>query len=183
MKFNNVSVSYGDKNVLSSFSAEFDGLTCIFGPSGCGKTTLLRTAAGLIKPQSGTIEGVPEKISFMFQEDRLFPWMSVLENVAVVMPSDKKHTAIEFLRKVELENEADSLPDSLSGGMKRRVALARALAYDGDMLILDEPFKGLDYALIERLVPLIKELDIPVIVSTHSPEERLLLGGTQFEMK
>ncbi len=183
MKFNNVSVSYGDKKVLSSFSAEFDGLTCIFGPSGCGKTTLLRTAAGLIKAQSGTVEDVPKKIAVMFQEDRLFPWLTALENVAIVMPEDKKHLAINYLRQVELENEASSLPDSLSGGMKRRVALARALAYDADMLILDEPFKGLDQPLIERLVPIIKGLDIPVMVTTHSAEERELLGGTQFEMK
>ncbi len=183
MKFNNISVSYGDKKVLSSFSAEFSGLTCIFGPSGCGKTTLLRTCAGLIKPQSGTLEDVPKKIAFMFQEDRLFPWMSVLENVAVVMSPEKRHTAIDYLKMVELENEAASFPDSLSGGMKRRVALARALAYGGDMLILDEPFKGLDKPLIERLIPLIKTLDIPVMVATHSAEERALLGGTQFEMK
>jgi len=83
---------------------------------------------------------------------------------------------------VELGNEENSMPRELSGGMKRRVALARALAFDCDMLLMDEPFKGMDLPLVERLVPLIREKKIPVILSTHSPEEQAIIGGEILEM-
>ena len=87
-----------------------------------------------------------------------------------------------LFRSVELEQEAESMPKELSGGMRRRIAFARALAYDGDMLLLDEPFKGMDLPLVERLAPLLQNLDIPVILSTHSPEEQAIVGGTILEM-
>ncbi|MBQ1355579.1 MAG: ATP-binding cassette domain-containing protein, partial [Solobacterium sp.] len=163
------------------FSAEFGpGITCIVGPSGFGKTTLLHTIAGLVHPDSGTIEGGPEKVSLMFQDDRLFPWMNALQNIAVVCDDEEK--ARRYLQAVELEQEAAAMPSELSGGMRRRIAFARALAYDGDMLLLDEPFKGMDLPLVERLAPLLQNLDIPVILSTHSPEEQAIIGGTILEM-
>ena len=181
MKVSDLCVRYGDKIVLDHFSSEFGpGITCIVGPSGFGKTTLLHTIAGLVKPDSGTIEGGPQKVSLMFQDDRLFPWMNALQNITVVCDDEEK--ARRYLKAVELEQEAESMPKELSGGMRRRIAFARALAYDGDMLLLDEPFKGMDLPLVERLAPLLQNLDIPVILSTHSPEEQAIIGGTILEM-
>ena len=181
MRIENLSVSYGDKKVLRSFTAQFDaGITLLTGPSGYGKTTLLHTIAGLITPDEGRITGRPERISLMFQDDRLLPWLSALQNIEIVC--DDKDRAMHFLKAVELEHEAKSLPGSLSGGMRRRVALARALAYRADLLLLDEPFKGMDLALIRRLAPLVREPGIPVILSSHSPEEQEIIGGRIFRM-
>ena len=87
-----------------------------------------------------------------------------------------------LLEAVELSEEEKSKPASLSGGMRRRISFARALAYQGDLLLLDEPFKGMDLALIERLAPLLQNLTIPVILSTHSPEEQEVIGGRILEM-
>ncbi len=181
MKLDKVTVRYKDKTVLNSFSCEIGpGITCITGPSGLGKTTLLHTLAGLITPDSGSVTGRPERVSLMFQDDRLFPWLSALKNIEIVC--DDEARARSLLKAVELEAEADSMPEELSGGMRRRIALARALAFGGDMLLLDEPFKGMDIELITRLAPLIKSQTIPVIISTHSPEEQQIIGGTIIEM-
>ncbi len=181
MKISKLCVSYGDKKVLQDFSAEFgNGITLLTGPSGFGKTTLLHTVAGLIEPDSGEIIGRPERISLMFQDDRLLPWLTALQNIEIVC--DDREKAMHYLRAVELEAEAGTRPAALSGGMRRRVALARALAYESDLLLLDEPFKGMDIPLIKRLAPLLQELTIPVILSSHSPEEQEIIGGTIFPM-
>lgn len=174
----NLSFSYGEQNIFDRFSAEFSGsVTCLEGPSGCGKTTLLRLIAGLIKPDSGGISGVPLRISFLFQEDRLLPWLTAEENVQAVLPNSKKEAAAVLLGSVELAGEAGKLPENLSGGQRRRVALARALAYESGLLLLDEPFKGLDPALTARLVPLILSKNVPIIMTSHSREEAALMGG------
>jgi ABC-type nitrate/sulfonate/bicarbonate transport system ATPase subunit len=181
MKLEKINVSYEDKQVLKDYSAEFSpGISLLTGPSGFGKTTLLHTIAGLIKPESGSIEGAPKRPALMFQDDRLFPWLSALKNIEIVC--DDEARARSLLKAVELEAEADSMPEELSGGMRRRIALARALAFGGDMLLLDEPYKGMDIELITRLAPLIKSQTIPVIISTHSPEEQQIIGGTIIEM-
>ena len=181
MKISKLCVSYGDKTVLQDFSAEFgNGITLLTGPSGFGKTTLLHTVAGLIEPDSGEIIGRPERISLMFQDDRLLPWLTALQNIEIVC--DDREKAMHYLRAVELEAEAGTKPAALSGGMRRRVALARALVYESDLLLLDEPFKGMDIPLIKRLAPLLQKLTIPVILSSHSPEEQEIIGGTIFPM-
>ena len=170
--------SYGDKKIFDGFSISIPGgITCIAGMSGAGKTTLLRIIAGLEKPQAGTITGVPDKIAYMFQEDRLLSWLTVLGNVEAVLPASKKELAAAALSDLELTDEMFRLPDDLSGGEKRRAALARALAYAGDLVLLDEPFKGLDEALIRRVAALIRSIKAQVIVVTHSPFEIELLGG------
>ena len=97
MKISKLCVSYGDKKVLQDFSAEFgNGITLLTGPSGFGKTTLLHTVAGLIEPDSGEIIGRPERISLMFQDDRLLPWLTALQNIEIVC--DDREKAMHYLR-------------------------------------------------------------------------------------
>lgn len=177
----NVSVGYGDVMILKNLSLDIPkGITCIMGTSGKGKTTLLNTITGLIQPSEGKIEGRPEKISYMFQDDRLFPWLSAIDNISVVNNDTK--AAQELLKEVELETSADKMPSELSGGMRRRIALARALGYDAGLLILDEPFKGLDNALKNRVARLIREKKNPVIITTHDPEDVAMLGAEKIEL-
>lgn len=179
ISFNNVTVSFGEKKVLENFSVELkdEGVTCFTGPSGCGKTTFFRVISGLSAIDSGSFETSFSKPALMFQEDRLMPWLSALSNVTAVLSDGNKGTALKWLGKVGLEKEMDMLPSELSGGMRRRVALARTLAYGGDILLLDEPFKGMDAALIESMASLIKAQGVPTLLITHSPDECRLLGG------
>lgn len=147
IKIEKLSKSFGSKKVLDDFSCEIPepGLTVISGASGIGKTTLARLIAGLETADSGSITGTDDrKISVVFQEDRLFPHLTALENAAIA--SDAQ-TAERILTAFGLGGDLDKKPSELSGGMCRRVAIARALAYGGDLLILDEPFKGLDEKL------------------------------------
>ena len=168
----NLSKSFDKKLIFDklSLSIELNGITVIMGESGCGKTTLLRIIAGLEKYDSGIVSGVPEKISFMFQEDRLLEWYSALENVKLVSDSE---TAEKYLEKVELADDKNTLASELSGGMKRRVALARALAYNSDFVILDEPFKGMDADLKQKMMELVKAESKarPFIIVAHEPDE------------
>ena len=186
IRLDDVSVRFGEKRVLEHFSLVLPrtGVLGLSGPSGCGKTTLARVLAGLVRPDSGSISGIaPGEAALLFQEDRLLPWLTALDNVAAVCD---KACAQEFLAAVGLESEADTRPDALSGGMRRRVALARALAYPSRLLILDEPFTGVDAPLRERLYPLIRAAaaEKPVVLITHHPDElaalsehTLTLGG------
>ena len=183
----NVFFSYGDKPVLADFFCELPdaGIVCLSGPSGCGKTTLLRLLAGLETPTAGTIENVPAQVSIMFQEDRLLPWATAKENVSLVLNTpDAGETAETWLDAVGLSDVHAALPDALSGGMQRRVALARALAAPSELLLLDEPFTGLDRALVETLAALIREIarEKPVIMVTHNAEEIDLLGAMVLPM-
>ena len=126
-----LSVSFGDKVILDRLELELPdtGITVLSGPSGCGKTTLLRVLAGLQRPDSGSMEGIrPEKNVILFQENRLLPWRSVREQITDVLPRDRRSEAEDWLTLVELDGEGDARPDQLSGGMQRRLALARALA-------------------------------------------------------
>jgi len=175
LSFDHLNLSFGERTVLNDFSLELpeSGVVCFFGASGCGKTTLLHTITSLVKPQSGNISGIGgKKISVVFQEDRLLPWISAKQNVSVVCRGDEK-LAEEWLQKVGLAGEEDKRPEQLSGGMKRRVAIARALAYDGDILILDEPFNGLDTNMERTVISHIKEqyTDKLVLFITHDSAE------------
>ena len=181
IELRDVSLAFDGKAVFERFSLALpsEGITCISGPSGRGKTTLLRLLAALLIPDSGEISGLPQKPALMFQEDRLLPWLSALDNVAAV--SDRG-AAAKWLEAVELSEAAGLLPVELSGGMRRRAALARALAYPGDFLLLDEPFTGLDPALTERAAALVRERGLPAIVVTHAVTEAELLGGRVMEI-
>lgn len=152
---------------------------CLFGASGCGKTTVLRIIAGLQAADGGEVSTVkPNALSAVFQEDRLLPWYSALKNVEIV--SDSK-TARDILSKTGLiEEDIHRLPSALSGGMCRRTALARALAVGADVLLLDEPFKGLDSAIRAKIIALILQLQSEgkfkaIVFTTHSKEEIALM--------
>lgn len=168
MKIRELSFSYGEKRVFDRFSLDLPdhGVTALVGPSGCGKTTLLRLLAGLEAPQSGTIDcPPPERIALLFQEDRLLPGLSARAQIDFVLP---KGDGLRWLQAVELTGEAESDPETFSGGMKRRLSLARCLAYGEDKaLLLDEPFTGVDAPRIERLIARIRAMDIPTIFSAH----------------
>lgn len=174
----NIKKSYGDKIVFDGFSSEIalDRPAVLMGESGIGKTTLVRMIAGLEKPDSGKIIGVPKTVSFMFQEDRLLPWFTARQNVEYV--SDKR-TAEIYLDSVFLSDELDTPVSRLSGGMKRRVALARALAYKSELVILDEPFKGLDAELKGKIIGLIlsESEKRHFLAVTHEKEDAILLNA------
>ncbi len=176
--FQNVTKCFGDKTVFSQFSHTFclEGITALMGESGCGKTTLLRLMCGLETPDAGEIRGIPANFTFLFQEDRLLPWSDALENVALV--SDRQ-TAQQKLCAVGLRNELHARPETLSGGMQRRVALARAFAHKSELLLLDEPLKGLDAALRVQMLDLLKAESTrrPILFVTHDREEAELAGA------
>lgn len=145
--FKNVNKSFGEKHVVKNFSHTFKqgARYCIVGASGSGKSTLLSLLLSIYSPDSGEISGVPENISVQFQSDRLFPTFTAFSNVRAVCDktvSDEKIT--DILKDLGLENDIKTAVNKLSGGMARRVSLARALAANSDLVILDEPFKGLD---------------------------------------
>ena len=167
--------SYGNKAVLESFSLDLpsQGITALQGPSGCGKTTLLRLLAGLEKLKSGSITGISSKNSaFLFQENRLLPWRTVLQHITDVKPKNSTVDPRFYLDLVELEGEGNTFPGSLSGGMGRRLALARCLALDAQYLLLDEPFTGVDRERAIRILHRLKSLDRTVILISH--EEAVL---------
>ena len=176
IKFDNVFFSFGNRPVFEGLTLALPDRCIIRAPSGRGKTTLLRLVAGLIKPDSGTVTGAPDRISFLFQDDRLLPWLTVRQNIAAVLPHGSAE-ADEYLEKTELSDYADALPENLSGGQRRRAAFARALAYKGKLLILDEPFKGLDEPLMRRMAEITVSSCANILMVSHSDAESALIGG------
>ena len=172
---------YGDKVVLRDFSARFPGgeCTCIMGPSGCGKTTLLRLILGLETPDGGQILGRSFPMAAVFQENRLFEDFSALSNVTAVCPKERRPEAARHLMALGLGESLHAPVRTLSGGMKRRVAILRALAAEYDVLFCDEPFKGLDQATKAQVLDyfLARTQGKTVLVVTHDPEEAKSLGG------
>lgn len=139
--------AYGSRIVLKDFSCRFfsGGIFCLMAPSGYGKTTLLRLMMGLEQPDSGKIDGLQEmRICALFQEDRLCENLDAAANLMLVTPQLKREAALGLLKEAGLEDCAGKPVKEFSGGMKRRAALMRALCCPGDVLLLDEPFKGLD---------------------------------------
>lgn len=166
-----VSVSFGEKRVLDRFSLEVPetGITALSGPSGCGKTTLLRVMAGLQMVEVGEIQ-LPDEPVLLFQEDRLLPWRTAEQHITDVLPKGRRQEAGRWLALAELEGEERTKPGALSGGMRRRLALARALACGGGIYLLDEPFTGVDVPRAERILARVRELERPVLLSTHEPQ-------------
>lgn len=183
IKINKLTKTFGSQKIIENFSLhiEKNGILCLFGPSGSGKTTLLNILAGITEKDSGSITGLcPDtRISFVFQDERLLPWLTALENVKEVMTKHSSENAFSFLEKVNLDKSAaNKLPSELSGGMQRRVSIARALAFCGELMLLDEPFTGLDGPLKKNIMNLFYEYSKTntIIMITHDDDEALLLS-------
>lgn len=170
----NLSVRYGNRLVLSKVNHTFeDGrISAILGPSGIGKTTLLHAVAALTPPTEGRIHSSYLRPAYLFQEPRLFPWMTALENVTAVR-SDRERAEALLRRLFPDDSVLELYPHELSGGMKQRIALARALAYEPDLLLMDEPFRGLDPKTRERVTALLLEElhGKTVLMVTHDRED------------
>lgn len=166
----NLFLSYGDKAVLQDFSLDIpkEGVIGFTGPSGCGKTTLLRVLAGLERPSAGAVLGLmPEQTAFLFQENRLLSWRTAEQHITDVLPRDRRGEADRWLALAELEGENKTLPDALSGGMARRLAVARCAALGGSVLLLDEPFAGVDPERAVRMLERLKELGMTIVLVSH----------------
>ena len=167
----NINKSFGDNKVIRNFSCVIrdNKITAISGASGCGKTTLLRIIMKLDKPDSGEViyDG---RISAVFQEHRLLPWATAIDNLNLII--NYKDKSMRWLEAVELAESADKYPSELSGGMNQRIAFARALAYESDILIMDEPFQALDEDLKYRMVDLLKneQNNRTVVLVTHEKD-------------
>lgn len=173
MKITNLCKSFGDNYLFKNSNFEFENkkITYLMGKSGVGKTTLLRILAGLDKNYTGEISD-NKKVAYVFQEPRLFPSLNVLENIKIV--SDKEYISPKTLLSiVELDNCEAMYPEELSGGMKMRLSIARALYHNADIVLMDEPFASIDDGMKERIAPKIFDLlkHKTVLVVSHDLEE------------
>lgn len=183
IELKHVTKSFDDLCILKDFNLQFETetVTCLLGPSGCGKSTILKILSGLDDQYSGHISGMSDKrLSFVFQESRLLPWLTVRENIQYVLQGHVAERDLQarieyFINKVELTDFINDYPNTLSGGMKQRVSLARAFAMPHDILLLDEPFQGLDCELKNQLMTLLEKLlnedKKTVIMVTHDLTE------------
>jgi ABC-type nitrate/sulfonate/bicarbonate transport system ATPase subunit len=180
--------------VLDDISMAFEAgeMVCLLGPSGCGKSTLLRIIAGFEPPTYGTVRvggkvvrGPSDQSIFVFQHSGLFPWMTVYHNIGLglrhLKNKQSKHEQIqEYVEMVELEGFEDYYPHQLSGGMQRRAELARAIAVNPDLLIMDEPFSGLDFLthmkMREEVVNMHEFIRKTTLVVTHDIDDALIMG-------
>jgi NitT/TauT family transport system ATP-binding protein len=186
----NLSFGFAETLLFNHFSLDLDdrGPTALLGASGCGKTTLLRLIAGLLKPLGAEKDRVIERggdVSFVFQENRLLPWLTVLENVCLPIEHSlgkaaARDRALDFLRRVSLEDKAGAYPAELSGGQAQRASFARAFAYPAPIILMDEPFQALDIPLrlhlMETARSLLEQEQRLALVVTHDPREAIFLG-------
>lgn len=184
LKIKNLTFAYDNKPVFSDLSFEIKNGERIWlsGPSGCGKTTLIKLILGLLKPQKGEVKSDKITPSVVFQENRLLPFKTILQNITLI--GGEPNFADENLTALGIGETKDLYPSSLSGGMKRRAAIARALSVPFDLLILDEPFNGIDEKNLQSTVDRINKIakDKTIILITHNPEEAELLGAKKFEI-
>jgi taurine transport system ATP-binding protein len=197
IQLNGVGLTYNSpaQTVLSAIDLELErqDFVCVIGPSGCGKTSLLRIMAGYIPPTSGSVwvAGVPHTqpsadVGVVFQQPNLFPWLTIAQNVGFglkmkgVSAIDRRHPVQQYLEMVGLQNAANQLPYQLSGGMKQRAAIARALAANPKIILMDEPFAALDAmtreAMQSSLKAIWRQTHKSIFFITHDVEEALLLG-------
>jgi NitT/TauT family transport system ATP-binding protein len=194
----NLSVTYRSSRMTVealhevTFTLSKNEFVCMVGPSGCGKSTLLRTIAGLIQPSGGAVvfnhhnHPTKSRCAMVFQDHGVFPWMTVLDNVAFALEmqgvrrKERQERARGFLEIIGLAEFAGAYPHELSGGMRQRVAVARAFIADSDILLMDEPFRALDaqtrLILQEELLHIWREFRKTVLYVTHDIDEAVLLG-------
>ena len=180
--------SFNNKVILNNVNLTFrdNDISCIIGPSGCGKTTLLNIILGLEEADSGYIEGIDGKgISVVFQEDRLCEGFSAVANIKLVCDNSISHTMIlNSLKEVGLHESDNKIVSQLSGGMRRRVAIVRAILTKADIIVMDEPFKGLDEETKLKVVDYVKRNTKGkiVIITTHNNKEIDMLKATLVTM-
>lgn len=188
VEFRHVCKAYGANEVLRrmTFTLPGGGVRCLMAPSGSGKTTLLRVLLGLEHPDSGEIRGIsPGRISMMFQEDRLCETLTPVENVALVLPAETRRADVAALLAEILPTDCLGQPAmELSGGMRRRVSLARAVAFPSDLIVLDESFTGLDQATKEKVIAFVlrHRAGRTLLVATHGEDDARLLGAERLNL-
>ena len=188
MELKHISKQFDGNIIFKDFDIAFQEgvISCILGPSGCGKTTLLNMMGGVTAADSGDFSSLNGKrFSYIFQAPRLLPWKTVEENIGFVMDrhipaSERQQKLAYLLQMVEMSHYANYYPSQLSGGMAQRVSIARAFAIDSDVILMDEPFSGLDITLkkniMERFVEIWKRDKRTVVYVTHDIDEALLLS-------
>ena len=198
----NLNKKYKDDKIFDNFNIDFydDKVNCIVGESGCGKTTLLNIIAGLANVESCHINKITRRdISYVFQDDRLIPWLTIKENLEITLKKYYKKDGLkekikEVLSLVGIVKIENKYPHELSGGMKQRVNIARAFGKPSKIILLDEPFKSLDYKLkytiINEFIEILKKENRMVILVTHDLDEAIyfkgniiVLGGRPVQIK
>lgn len=186
IQLEHIKKTYGESVIFCDFSLEIqDGEWIeLCGNSGVGKTTLLQMMMGFVCQDQGRILGVPKKISAVFQENRLFETFSVRKNLWLASPKESEKKRLEILKAMELFTYADQNVETLSGGQRRRVAIAMMLARNADLYVLDEAFQGLDDEIKEKVMQTVKEslTGKTAIFVTHSESERAFFGGRKVEL-
>jgi ABC-type nitrate/sulfonate/bicarbonate transport system ATPase subunit len=192
IKFESVSKSFAGLRILSDISFEIKSheVVALQGSSGCGKTTLLKLIAGILKPDSGTITVQVSRIGYIFQDHRLLPWRTALDNIALVLRAngmgkdESREKAVKWMDKLGLSKFYDYFPAQLSGGMVQRVSIARAFAIEPEILLMDEPFSSLDADLaadlIRELGQVLREFKTTAIYVTHDRLEAISIANRIF---
>ena len=182
LKLEHLSKSYDRLQVLQNLNLSVNGgeIVALIGPSGCGKTTLLNCISGWETPDAGKGDGQNVKISYMFQGARLLPGRTVFQNISLVREKSADEEVQDIINAVGLYGFENYYPGQLSGGMARRCALARAFHYQGDLLLMDEPFQGLDYGLrmemLKMLLDIWRKRRCGILFVTHEIDEALTVA-------
>ena len=179
LKIDGLTKKFDGETVINDLTYSIEGkfFLTILGSSGCGKTTLLRILSGVLKPDGGTVHLSCERLAFVFQDDRLIPWITARENIEIASPGCDVNG---YLRLVGLEDHGGKYPSQMSGGMKRRLNIARAIAFEPDLILMDEPFNSLDVVMKDHLLEEIKEIwherKLSIVMVTHDPREAARLS-------
>lgn len=185
LRFHFKNLCYGDLEVIKEchFEVTPGEITALLGPSGCGKTTLLNNIAGLNPTRTSTrLPAKDESIGYIFQDARLVPWLTVSENLKLIAPSISDNHITSILNSVELSDVEHNYPNQLSGGMQKRVSIARAFLCTPKLILLDEPFSSLDLPIAQALRQLVKnkivQEKVATLLVTHDIDEAAELADS-----